>query len=125
MEFDHHGAVHFCSVHIVDALHVDEVLILACDAQHLLVAVLVGDLVVQVLVDRNVLEMVLVLFLAAQRQFRALVQLVRVALPRDIHHDEVLSELILVSIVHSDRVMVHLAVVLHGSEHGRIVRMDA
>ena len=121
MEFDHHGAVHFCSVHIVDALHVDEVLVLACYAQHLLVAVLVGDLVVQVLVDRNILEMVLVLLLAAQRQFRALVQLVRVALPGDIHHDKVLSELILVRVVHPDRVMVHLAVVLHGSKHGPTV----
>ena len=52
-------------------------------------------LIVHVLVDRDVLQVVVILFLARQRQLRALVQLVGVALTRYVHHDEVL----LISIV--------------------------
>ena len=49
--------------------------------------------------DGDVLEVVLVLLLAAEGQFRALVQLVGVAFPRDVHHDEVFAQLILVCVV--------------------------
>ena len=45
--------------------------------------------------------MVLILLLAAQRQLCALIELVSVALPRYVHHDEVLTKLVLVSVIHA------------------------
>lgn len=116
MELDHHGAVHLRPVHVVDALHADQVLLvaLALDVHHVLVAgvLMLSLAVVQVLVDRDVLQMVLILFLAAERELGALVQLVRVALPGYVHHDEVFPELVLVQVIHTHGVVVHLAVVL-------------
>ena len=65
------------------------------------------------LVDWNVLQVVLVLLLAAECKFSTLIQLICVSLARYVHHNEVLTELVLVRIVHPDRVVVHLTVVLH------------
>ena len=40
MELDHHSTVHLSPVHIVDALHIDQVLIiLALNSKHLLVTI--------------------------------------------------------------------------------------
>ena len=65
------------------------------------------------LVNWNVLQVVLVLLLAAECKLSTLIQLICVALTRYVHHDEVLTELVLVRIVHPYRVVVHLTVVLH------------
>ena len=65
------------------------------------------------LVNWNVLQMVLVLLLAAESELGTLIELICVPLTWYIHHDEVLTELILVRIVHPDRVVIHLTVVLH------------
>lgn len=54
------------------------------------------------LMDWNVLKMVLVLLLAAEGQLGALVQLISVALTRYVHHNEVLTELVLIRVIHSD-----------------------
>ena len=73
MELDHHSTVHLCPIHIVNALHVDQVLIiLALNTKHLLVTILIL-LIIQMLMDWNVLKMVLILLLAAQCKFSALV----------------------------------------------------
>ena len=87
MKFDHHGTVHFGPIHVVDALHVHQVLILVLH-HHLPASILS---LIQMLVNRYVLKMVLVLLLAAEGQFGALVQLVGVTFSRNIHHDEVLA----------------------------------
>ena len=50
MEFNHHGAVHFGPIHVVDALHVDHVLL----HRDLAVSILI-TLIVEMLVDWNVL----------------------------------------------------------------------
>lgn len=121
VELYHHGRVHFGPVHVVNALHVQEILVLALDAEHWLVSILITQLVVQVLVNWNVLQMVLVLFLAAQSQLSALVKLVSVAFSRNVHHNEVLTQLVLVRVVHSDRVVIHLAVVLHCCQDRSVV----
>ena len=65
------------------------------------------------LVDWNVLQMVLVLLLAAESELGTLIELICVALTWNIHHDEILTELVLVRIVHPYRVVIHLTVVLH------------
>ena len=71
MEFYHHSRIHFGSIHVVDALHVQHVLVLALQPQHLLLLrdILITNLVIEMLVNRNVLQVVFVLFLAAQGQF--------------------------------------------------------
>lgn len=51
--------------------------------------------------------------------------MVCIAFSWDVHHDKIFTELILVRVIHSNGVMVHLAVVLHGSQHRSIVRVDA
>ena len=51
------------------------------------------------LVNRDVLEVVLILLLAAESELGTLVELVGVAFARDVHHNEVLAELVLVKIV--------------------------
>lgn len=100
MELDHHGAIHLSPVHVVDALHVYQILVLSLHSHHLLVSILIlSTLVIQMLVDWYVLQVVLVLLLAAEGQFRALVQLVSITFPGDVHHDEVLTQLILVRVV--------------------------
>ena len=83
------------------------------DTEHWLVSILIAKLIVQVLVNWNVLQMILILFLAAQSQLGALVKLISVAFSRNVHHDKVLTQLVLIRVVHPDRVVVHLAVVLH------------
>ena len=60
------------------------------------------SLIIQMLMDWNVLKMVLVLLLAAEGQLGALVQLISVALTRYVHHNEVLTELVLIRVIHSD-----------------------
>jgi len=47
-----------------------------------------------------VLKMVLILLLAAESQLGALVQLVSIAFPGNIHHYEVLAKLVLVRVIH-------------------------
>ena len=94
---------------------------MARDAEHWLVSILITQLIVQVLVNWNVLQMVLVLFLAAQSQLSALVELVSIAFSWDVHHNEVLAKLVLVRVVHSDGVVIHLAVVLHCCQDRSVV----
>lgn len=73
MEFDHHSTVHLGSVHVIDTLHIDQVLIiLALNSKHLLVAILIL-LIIQMLMDWNVLKMVLILLLATECKLGALV----------------------------------------------------
>lgn len=55
MEFYHHSTVHFGPVHIINALHVYQVLVLALYAQHLLITILILALIVQMLMNGNVL----------------------------------------------------------------------
>lgn len=69
--------------------------------------------IVQVLMDRYVLQMVLILLLAAKRELCTFIELIGIAFTRDIHHDEVLTQLVLIRhVVKPHRVVVHLAVVL-------------
>jgi len=96
VEFDHHCAVHFGPVHVVDALHVHQVLV-AATHHHLSASILT---LIQMLVYWYVLKMVLILLLAAESQLGALVQLVSIALPGNIHHYEVLAKLVLVRVIH-------------------------
>jgi hypothetical protein len=57
VELDHHSAVHLGSVHIIDALHSDEVLLLttglALDVHHVLVAriLMLSLTIIQVLMN--------------------------------------------------------------------------
>ena len=97
MEFDHHGAVHFGPVHVVDTLHVHQVLVAAATHHHLSASILT---LIQMLVYWYVLKMVLILLLAAESQLGALVQLVSIAFPWNIHHYEVLAKLVLVRVIH-------------------------
>lgn len=46
------------------------------------------------LIERYVLNMVVILLLAAQSKFCAFIQLVSVALSRDVHVDEVLTQVL-------------------------------
>lgn len=55
---------------------------------------------IQMLMNRDVLKMVLILLLAAKCQLRALVQLVGIAFPGNVHHYEVLAQLVLVRVIH-------------------------
>ena len=121
MEFDHHGAVHFGAIHIVDALHADEILIvrLLLNVHHVLITICILILsvtIIQMLVDRNVLEMVLILLLAAESKLGALVQLVCVAFPGNVHHYEVFAQLILIRLVQPHGFMIQLTVILHNYE---------
>ena len=96
MELDHHCTIHLCPVHVVDALHSHQVAVLAglhLHVHHVLVTrILVWSLaVVQVLMDRYILQMILVLFLAAESKLCAFVQLISIAFTWNVHHDEVFS----------------------------------
>ena len=77
MELNHHRTIHFSSIHIVDALHAHQILliVLTLDVHHVLVTriLMLRLTVVQMLVDRNVLQMVLILLLAAKGELGALV----------------------------------------------------
>lgn len=109
MELDHHSAIHLGPVHVVDTIHSHQIarIVLSSNVHHVLVRVILilSLTIIQMLMNRNVLEVVLVLLLATQGQLGALIQLVSVAFPRDVHHNEILTQLILVRVVHSDRVV--------------------
>ena len=100
MELNHHCTVHFSSIHIVDALHSYQILliVLSLDVHHILIAriLMLSLTIVQMLVDRNVLQMVLILLLAAKGELRAFVKLIGVAFPGNVHHDKILAQLVLV-----------------------------
>jgi len=65
---------------------------LAADLEHVLLVLAVPlASIAHVLMKRDVLEVVVVLLLAAQSELSALVEVVSVALPRNVHHDEVLA----------------------------------
>ena len=72
--------------------------------------------VVHVLLNRDVLDVVVVLLLAGQRQLRGLVELISVTFTRDVHHDEILSlwvELLARAIINLVRVsLVHTHVAI-------------
>ena len=128
VEFNHHGAIHFRSIHVVDALHAHKVLAVVLHIHHILVAcilILLSLAVVQMLMNRNVLKVVLILLLAAESQFSALVQLVGVTFPRNVHHNEVFAQLVLVSIIEPHGVMVNLARILHSDQLGLVCWLDA
>ena len=100
VELNHHRTIHFSSIHVVDALHAHQILliVLALDVHHVLVTriLMLSLTVVQMLVDRNVLQMVLILLLAAKGELCALVKLIGITFPRDVHHYEILTQLVLV-----------------------------
>ena len=130
MEFNHHSTVHFRTIHVIDALHSDKVLVvrLLLHVHHILVTVCILILsltIIQVLMDRNVLKMVLVLLLAAECEFGALIQLIGVAFPGNIHHYEVFTQLVLIRLIQSHRLMVQLTVILHNNEPRCILRVYA
>ena len=52
---------------------------------------------VQMLVQADVLQVVFILLLRAQREFGALVELVGVAFARDVHHDQVFAVVVKLS----------------------------
>jgi hypothetical protein len=83
IELDHHGGVELASIGVdltqAIGLH--------------LVLVAVGSL--HVLVERDALEVVVVLLLAAESEFGALVQLVGIAFSRDVHHQQLVHEILL------------------------------
>ena len=68
--------------------------------------------------------MILVLFLAAESQLSAFVQLISIAFSRNVHHDEVFSQLVVVSVIESDRVMVHLTCVVEDHHPRSVVWVD-
>jgi len=121
VELDHHGAIHFCPVHIVYTLHIHQVLICALH-HHLSVSILA---LIHMLMEWNVLKMVLVLLLAAESQLGALIQLVSISLSWNIHHDEVFTQLILVCVIHPHRIVVHLTIILHSLDDRCILGMNA
>lgn len=128
MELDHHRTIHLRSVHVIDTLHPDQVLlltVLTLYVHHILVAriLMLSLTIIQVLVDRNVLQVVLILLLAAESELGTLIKLVGVALAGDVHHNEVLTKLILIKVVHSHRVVVHLTVVLQSCYPRCILRI--
>jgi len=117
VELDHHGTIHFGTicVHTVDALHAYQVVTSTLDLHHVLVVstLIICLTVVQVLVDRYVLQVVFVLLFAAQSQLGAFVELISIALNRNVHHYQVFSYSILIISPHSNRVMIHLALVIY------------
>jgi hypothetical protein len=134
VELNHHCTVHLGSIHIIYALHADQILVvilvtLLLHIHHVLVAanvVLVLSLtIIQMLMNRNILKMVLVLLLAAEGELRTLVQLVSIALPRNVHHDEVLPKLVLVRLVQPHGIMLQLTVVLHNDQARSVLLINA
>jgi hypothetical protein len=67
---------------------------------------------------------VLILLLAAQRELGTLIKLIGVAFSWYVHHDEVFAQLVLVEVIHSHRVMIHLAVVLKPGNTRGVLRID-
>lgn len=121
VELDHHGAIHFGPVHIVDTLHIHQVLVCALH-YHLSVSILA---LIHMLMERNVLKVVLVLLLAAESQLGALIQLVSISFSWNVHHDEIFSQLILICVIHPHRIVIHLTIILHSSDDRCILGMNA
>lgn len=63
------------------------------------VVLLILSRLVHVLVDRNVLNVIIVLLLTAKCKLCRLIELVSVAFARDVHHDQVFSLIIELSLI--------------------------
>ena len=56
-------------------------------------------IVTHVLLDRNVLDMIIVLLFTTEGKLRTFIQLIGIAFSRDIHHDEIFSHLVKLTIL--------------------------
>lgn len=99
VELHHHGRVHLGAggvqghgVDVVEGRHACRGGSLAADLEHVLLVLAIAlASIAHVLMERDVLEVIVVLLLAAESELGALVKVVGVALPRDVHHNEVLA----------------------------------
>lgn len=99
VELYHHGRVHFGAgrvqghgVDVVEGGHACRGGALAADLEHVLLVLAVSlASIAHMLMKGDVLKVVVVLLLAAKSELGALVEVVSVALARNVHHDEVLA----------------------------------
>ena len=84
------GGVHSCCINVVQCSEACRCVLctLPIDLKHILILIL---LIIHMSMNRYVLNVIVILLFAAECQLCALIKLVRISLPRNIHHDKVFS----------------------------------